>query len=221
MPIEEAVIEAEVADAARIVATPAASAESAAPARSAVGAATASIFYGCMFVSGVAGLIYEVLWSEKLAVLFGHSSLAITTVLVTFMAGMGLGCLVFGRLADRWERPLLVYAWMEVALGFAAVGACFLAVPLRELHAAMYGAEPGMHLGHYVGRFAIAAGLLIVPTVLMGGTLPVLSRAVTESNRQIGVRPGRLYGFNTLGALVGCALAGFVLLPFIGQSNCL
>jgi spermidine synthase len=71
----------------------------------------------CVFLSGATGLVYEVLWLRMLGLVFGHTVFAVTTVLTAFMAGLGLGSWIFGRLADRQVRPLRLYGLLEIGVG--------------------------------------------------------------------------------------------------------
>ena len=175
------------------------------------------VAYLCFFLSGVCGLVYEVLWSARLAVVFGHSTYADTTVLAVFMGGLALGAALFGRRADRWRRPLFAYGVMELLIAALAVIAFYSLDPVRWLYSSLAGSSAGSQNGDYLIRILLSAFVLIVPTALLGGTLPVLCRALTRTGQQTGIEPGRLYSLNTFGALLGCALAGFVLLPLLGQ----
>ncbi|MBL7039273.1 MAG: fused MFS/spermidine synthase [Pirellulaceae bacterium] len=175
------------------------------------------VAYLCFFLSGVCGLVYEVLWSARLAVVFGHSTYADTTVLAVFMGGLALGAALFGRRADRWKRPLFAYGVMELLIAALAVIAFYSLDPIRWLYGSLAGSSAGSQNGDYLIRILLSAFVLIVPTALLGGTLPVLCRALTRTRQQTGIEPGRLYSLNTFGALLGCALAGFVLLPLLGQ----
>jgi len=169
------------------------------------------------FLSGATGLIYELLWVRVLYQTFGSTIQSVTTVVAAYMGGLGLGAWLFGRLADGRRQPTALYGWLEVAIGaFGIVSPLVLGLAHR-FYLGVAGAA-GLGMGGSVAlRFSLAALVLLIPTTLMGGTLPVLTRAFMGEDRA-RLRPslGRLYGINTLGAVVGTALAGFFLIEFVG-----
>ncbi|ABC82831.1 fused MFS/spermidine synthase [Anaeromyxobacter dehalogenans] len=168
------------------------------------------------FVSGSAGLVYEVAWARSLGVVFGASHLAVTTVLSVYMGGQALGAALIGARADRTERPLRLYGLLELGIGVSALAF----VGLMRIYPALYvplarvAEESPLYLT--VVRTTFAALAIIVPTTLMGGTLPTLSRFFAAREGGLARQLSLLYGFNTLGAVVGALLAGFVLLPGLG-----
>jgi spermidine synthase len=167
-------------------------------------------------LSGAASLVYETLWARQLHVLFGTSQLAITTVLAAFMGGLALGSFAAARWAERTARPLLGYAILEAFIGFYALIFPFLLRAVSPLYLGLWRAvEPGpAAFGTF--QFVLLGVLLLPPTLCMGATLPLLARFVTSERAETGYQVGRLYGVNTLGAVLGTALAGFVLLPRLG-----
>ncbi|HZI21531.1 MAG TPA: fused MFS/spermidine synthase, partial [Gemmatimonadales bacterium] len=169
------------------------------------------------FLSGATGLVYELLWVRVLYQTFGSTLQSVTTVVAAYMGGLGLGAWLLGRRADRSLRPAALYGWLEIAIGaFGAISPLALAL----VHRAYIGLANGFHLsgGTSVAlRFGLAALVLLVPTTLMGGTLPVLTRAFTGAERgELQRSLGLLYGLNTLGAVVGTALAGLFLIEHVG-----
>jgi spermidine synthase len=173
----------------------------------------------CFFLSGASGLVFEVVWTRELGLVFGSTTLAISTVLSVFMGGLALGSALAGRVVDRLRRPLVAYALVE-----AGVGAYGLLIPLALTHYPAVNASIYRMVGEHPGalallRFASTALLLLLPTTLMGATLPLLSRYLVARQAdfgRLGVRVGALYTANTLGAVVGTFIAGFVLLPDAG-----
>jgi spermidine synthase len=134
------------------------------------------------------------------------------------MAGLATGSVYFGRQADRHTRPLVVYAWLELGVGVYAALTPWLFPALQSVYTASADvANIGAPAGH-IARFAIALLALLLPTFLMGGTLPLLILGLTPGLPALGRTTGRLYGINTLGAVSGTLLAGFVLLPAVGVS---
>lgn len=177
------------------------------------------MLYVLFFLSGAAALIYEVTWARALALVFGGSHLAVATVLTVFMGGLALGSALMGRRADQTARPLRLYGALE--LGIAACGALFML--LVDRYAGAYGPLARAVGEHPTGltavRVALAAAAMIVPTTLMGGTLPVLSRLAAGTAHEARRQVAWLYAVNTLGAMTGVLLAGFVLLRALGADR--
>jgi len=169
------------------------------------------------FLSGATGLVYELLWVRVLYQSFGSTIQSVTTVVAAYMGGLGLGAWLFGRVADRSRNPAKLYGWLEIAIGvFGIISPLVLALA----HAIYIGTAGALALGGVASvalRFGLAALVLLIPTTLMGGTLPILTRALMGEDRGL-LKPslGRLYGLNTLGAMTGTALAGFFLIEFVG-----
>jgi spermidine synthase len=160
-----------------------------------------------------------VAWTRLLHLLFGDTVLAVSTVLASFMAGLALGSFWGGRLADRLPRALPLYAALEVGIAASAV---MLPVALGALTPVYVWAHRSFHDWFWLFsavRFALAFSLMFVPTVLMGATLPVLSRYMVRHTATLGWRVGTLYALNTGGAVVGCFIAGYVLLGRYGLSR--
>jgi len=168
------------------------------------------------FASGVAGLIYEVVWTRLLERVMGASVYSITTVLTVYMAGLALGSFLAGKVIDRRSDPLRVYGILEGAIGvYCVLVPAIVAATVPIYRAAYQSLAGGAHTWSFV-RFAISAIVLIVPTTLMGATLPVLSKYFTTRYDSLGHTVGELYALNTLGAVVGSFAAGFALLPLLG-----
>ena len=175
------------------------------------------IIYICFFLSGAAGLAYEVLWTRILSISFGHTVYAVTTVLAAFMGGLALGSLLIGRLADRMRSPLLVYGFMELAIGLTCLAVPLLLSLVRKIYLYFY---PSLMLttGLKVAiQFGLAASVIIIPAALMGGTLPILVRGLTRDSGETGLKVSHLYGINTVGAACGAFAAGYLLLPVLGN----
>ncbi len=164
----------------------------------------------CAFLSGLAGLVYEVVWLREVGLQFGNTLAATGTVLAVFMAGMALGSVWLGQRADRSERPLGLYAGLEIGIGLSA-----LLVPagLRLIDYAGLRLVP-----NFPGLVVpLSVLVLLVPAVGLGGTLPVLARCLPSGASHSRSTPGLLYGLATLGAASGACLAAFVLLPSLGS----
>jgi len=171
----------------------------------------ATLAYSLLFfLSGATGLIYQLLWVRVLYQSFGSTIQSITTVVAAYMGGLGLGAWLFGRIADRSPRPAALYGWLEIAIGIFGIISPLVLSLAHSLYLGLGGGSVGL-------RFGLAALVLLVPTTLMGATLPVLTRAfMGEDRTRLKPSLGRLYGLNTLGAVVGTFLAGFFLIEFVG-----
>ncbi len=169
------------------------------------------------FGSGATALVYEVVWSKFLSVMFGSTIYAQTVVLAAFMGGLALGNRIFGGWSDRLREPVRAYGTLEIAIGIYAVlfpaldrliDHVFITVgtPLAE--------QPGWLL---VLKGVLSAVLLLGPTILMGGTLPLLVAWLQKHHQDAGRRSARFYSVNTLGAVAGATLAGFWLVQDFGM----
>jgi spermidine synthase len=174
------------------------------------------LILACFFLSGLAGLIYEVVWARQLSLFLGITSYAHTAVITAYMAGLAAGSLYFGRRADRHHEPLKVYAWLEIGVGLYAALTPWLFTGLQHGYISIAEVTSiGTTSGHLT-RFAVALLALLVPTFLMGGTLPLLVRGFVTELPSLGKITGRFYGINTLGAVTGTVLAGYLLIPKLG-----
>ena len=169
----------------------------------------------CFVLSGATGLIYEILWARMLGLVFGATTLAVSTVLAAFMGGLALGSAFAGRLAQRITKPVAAYGWMEIAIALYALLIPFLFYAVDDLYAYVWQQlQPGF-FAFTLLRFALSCLMLLVPTTLMGATLPVLAAALLRSDHDSN-SVTRLYACNLVGAILGTLLAGFVLLPALG-----
>lgn len=168
------------------------------------------------FFSGASGLIYQVVWMRALSLTLSVTVYAVTTVLCAFMGGLALGAVIAGRLADRLERPLLGFGLVELGVGASGLVVPQVLFGLGPAYVWLHDLLGGAGLPFTLGRFALAGITLLVPCTLMGMTLPLLSRAAVDRDGVVGRGAGGLYAFNTLGAVAGCAAAGFALIPALG-----
>jgi len=167
-------------------------------------------------LSGAAALIYQILWARQLYLLFGVTIYATSAVVSAFMAGLALGSLYLGRLADRTDRPLLVFAIMEAGIAFFGLLFPLIVASLKPIYPTFYGAFGQNHYVMSLLRFIVSFAILIVPTSLMGGTLPVLTRAYVSHARRLGQEVAALYSANNLGAFLGCVLTGYAFVELLG-----
>jgi len=162
-----------------------------------------------LFASGAASLIYQALWIKQLALVVGVEVQAVTTGVSAFFAGLAIGGWVLGKLADRLARPLRLYALLEAGVLVLAVASTWM-LP--------HAAAPFASLQDRIGPLAWALPFVLVglPAVLMGGTLPVLMRALCPAAAHMGRSGARLYAANTAGAIAGTLAASFILIPWLG-----
>ncbi len=175
-----------------------------------------ALLYLCFFASGTAGLALEIVWSKYLSYLLGNSIYGVSTVVAAFLGGLGIGAVVGGKLAARTREPLMMYARLELLVAALGLLSPFAYQLARPLFASLYGAMGGSGLAFLLVRFAILFAALLIPTIAMGATLPLLVSAFTRREAEFGSSVSRLYAINTAGAVFGVAAAGFVLIPALG-----
>jgi spermidine synthase len=164
--------------------------------------------------SGAAGLIYQVVWTQDLTLIFGDTSLAIVTTVTAFLAGLGFGSLAGAAVGARLRRALAMYGLLEIAVGCLALlmplAFGVIATVFRTAYLSLTSTEVALI------RFGLAFVALAPVTMLMGMSLPVLTRHLVREDPQVGQRIARLYGLNTLGAVAGSVASGYLLIELIG-----
>jgi len=170
-------------------------------------------------LSGFTGLCYETVWFKRLGHVWGSSSLAMASVIAAFLLGLGLGARLFGAYADRSRRPLLVYGVLEVAIGLYALVLPPLIQWASAFAAPLSSALDDQPLLLALARVALTFALIGPPCMLMGATLPVLTRQLAGLGVGVGKSAAWLYAFNTLGAALGAYAAGFHLLSSLGLAG--
>ena len=178
-------------------------------------------FYLLFFLSGAAGLVYQAVWLRMFTLVLGNSLHSASIVFASFMCGLALGAWFFGRYIKGKRDILAVYALLELGIAVTA-----LAVGKALPHASSCMPDFQRWLFHsplLYNLFRVLASFLILlpPTALIGGTLPVLTHFLSHSLEAAGKRIGGLYGWNTVGAVIGCAITGFWLLRVFGMSAAL
>lgn len=170
------------------------------------------------FITGLTGLAYELVWIRLLILSFGSTQFAITTVLSTFMAGLALGSVIFGRVVDKYRFPLRVYAAIEIALGLYCLLSPLIFSAARGIYLSMAPATgDGIYRAWFEPvHFMTAFLVLIIPTTLMGGTLPALVKYLASLPGRIGYNTAVPYAVNTLGAVIGCLATGLFAIYYIG-----
>lgn len=175
------------------------------------------LLVACLVFSGLAALVYQVIWTRLLGFAFGTTSEAIGAVLAVFFAGLALGNLVAAGGLARVRRPLRLYALLELGIGLFALLSLPLLQRLDALHA-WIGVDHGPLAAGAI-RLAAAAGVLLPPTVAMGATLPVVARGLVRHDASLGRWSAILYAANTLGAVLGAYLCGFWMIPALGLTR--
>lgn len=174
----------------------------------------------CFTLSGFAALLYQTAWMRLFAIAFGTSEIAVAIVLAGYMAGLAMGAAVAARFVNRITRPVLVYGVLEGAIALAALGLPLLVDVSGQLYAYFVGGQPTPPDAGNLAQplyYSLAAFIvLLIPTGLMGATLPLLARYAVTSDENLGSRISALYSMNTFGAVGGTLVAGFILLPALG-----
>jgi spermidine synthase len=168
------------------------------------------------FFSGASSLIFETIFTRLLTYTFGNTAHAVSTVLAAFLGGLALGAYAIGRWVDRRGATLLTYGTLELLVGLYCLFIPGLFALLTKAYAGLYHA---LHLGMWAltaVRFGLAAVVILLPTFLMGGTLPVLARCVASASTGFQSFIDRLYAWNTLGAAAGTLASTYLLMPSLG-----
>jgi spermidine synthase len=172
--------------------------------------------YALFIASGAAALVYQVIWLRWLGLVFGYTTVSVSIVLASFMGGLALGSWAAGRAMPYIRNPMRAYAWAEIGIGVFAALFPLLAAVVQGAY--LHLATPDTPVGHSLAlRAALALALLLVPTSLMGATLPLLAEHFRNSPRWSRTwKAGMLYAANTLGAAAGVLVSGFVLIELLG-----
>ncbi len=174
------------------------------------------LLVAAFFFSGLCGLIYEVVWSRMLYLIFGSTTYAVSTVIGVYMLGLAAGSYLCGKLIPKITCLLRTYAILEFLIGVYAFLFIAILSLIDVLHSAIFPFVFESPLLLNGSRILLSFAVLIIPTTLMGGTLPLLSQHLTRKPQSIGKYVGWLYFINTIGAAAGCFLGAFVLIPRLG-----
>ncbi len=186
------------------------------------------VIYFLFFLSGITALIYEIIWTRMLTLVFGHTVYSVSIVLAAFMAGLGFGSYLWGHLIDNASssqgenssesapQSLLIYGSIEIVIGVCGAVFSLLFANFSSIYSLLHLALPDSQLVFNGIKAILAFGLMFIPTTLMGATLPVISKYYVTQDKDLENQVGSLYFLNTLGAAVGCLTTGFVLIEAIG-----
>ncbi|MEK9627481.1 MAG: fused MFS/spermidine synthase [Nitrospinota bacterium] len=172
--------------------------------------------YFLFFFSGISGLIYQVVWTRMLTLVFGHTIYSVSVVLSSFMAGLGLGSYLYGTTIDRAGKPLLIYGKIELLIGFSAAFLSLLFSKFSPIYVWFYQWMPDFLFQTGFVKAVLAFSLVLIPTVFMGATLPIMAKYFVTEKTHAGKQVGYLYSINTFGAAAGCLLAGYFLIEHLG-----
>lgn len=176
-----------------------------------------AVLFAVFFFSSAAGLVYEIVWVRRLALVFGSTTLAVSTVLAAFMGGLALGSFLIGRYADRHcGKAIRLYGALEICIALFAAAMPWLFRAVEAVYLPLAPALGESPRAFFAVQFLLVGAVLAVPTAMMGGTLPLLSRALVERDEEVSRGIGMLYAANTVGAGLGAAAATYFLLPFSG-----
>ncbi len=180
-----------------------------------------SSFYNKLIIvifglSGMSALIYEIIWIRPLSLVFGTTTYAVSIIIAGFLSGLALGSWIAGRFSDKVENPLKIYGFIEIGIGFYGL-----------MLISLFSSLPGIYLGlyhltfpnfgiFYVLQFMLAFVIILIPTTLMGATLPMIMKSYSRKFSDLGRDLGRIYSVNNIGAVLGTLAAGFILLPLVG-----
>lgn len=170
-------------------------------------------------LSNTSALMYQIVWGRELGYIFGTSMYAISTVLTSFMAGLALGSYFFGRIIDGYKDKVRFFSYLEIAIGAYGIAMIGIFNIIRYFYLFLYDLFSWNQQIFVLSLFVLAFISLIIPTTLMGGTFPVISKIYNSEINKIGKDIGIVYSADTIGASIGIIGGGFVLLPLWGLSK--
>ncbi|MBT3891873.1 MAG: hypothetical protein HOF72_14695, partial [Planctomycetaceae bacterium] len=170
----------------------------------------------CFVLSGFAALVYEISWIRKASLVVGATSYAVSTVLGVFFGGLAIGSYLFGKRTRQQRTPIRLYGKLEIGVGILCILSVFTLPLVESIYSSLYDSIQGGLFVALLIRAALISICLLPPTILMGATLPLFCRQFIRHKNGVLNSISWLYGLNTLGAAVGAAVCGFVLLPAIG-----
>ena len=178
-----------------------------------------TLFLIVFFFSGLSALVYQTVWIRQFGLVFGVDIFAAATVLTAFMAGLALGNLLFGKIVDKKGHTFYLFIGLQIGVGLFALLFPVFFSGLQQLITGLSRNSEMSFMVMQLVRFVLAFLFLLIPTTLMGGTLPVISKIFVRKLNTLGWNVGRLYSVNNLGAFVGAFLAGFILMRTVGLRN--
>ncbi len=170
-------------------------------------------------LSGFCALLYQTIWIYRFNLVFGSTIFAVSVVISIFFGGIALGSHYFGKISTNITNPVRLYGLIEICIGIYSLFFQYIIDWFEKIYSGIYPHLSGNLLHVTFIRVIIAFLVLIIPTVLMGGTLPILLKHFARQMVNLGSRAGLIYGLNALGAALGSLLSGFILLRILGMTN--
>lgn len=178
------------------------------------------LLFICVTLSGLSSLVYELVWTRALNLVFGVSHLAIATVSGVFLMGLASGSYLFGSLSERTKNVVGLYACFEFLIGICSVFSWFGLMNFsvfNQVYYSIYNSHNTTFL--MLGRLFFASIILLPPTLLIGGTIPLMARIFLQNEKKIGLDFSKIYFLNTFGGLIGVLLCGFFLIQTYGVNT--
>ncbi len=179
------------------------------------------LIYFLFFISGLASLIYEIIWGRQLVLIFGSTTNSLIATISAFLGGLALGSLIAGKFVDRL-RPrqlLLGYSLLELGVGLTALLSPFFFSKIKIFYS-LFSDGTSVTVSLLLIKFIFTSSVILVPTTLMGATLPFLVRFL-QSQELPGLILSRLYTTNTFGGVIGVLFAGFISIELFGLNQSL
>lgn len=167
-------------------------------------------------ISGMTALIYEITWIRPLSLVFGTTLYSVTTIVASFILGLGVGSWLAGKYTDRLKNPLKYFGFTQIIIGVYGILLLLLFPYLPDFYSNLYHLTTPNYELFLSTQVFFSILLLIVPTTLMGTTLPFMLKSYTNNINKIGQSVGRLDGSNSFGAMIGVLCAGFIMIPMLG-----
>ena len=167
-------------------------------------------------LSGMTALIYEIVWIRPLTVVFGSTIYAVSIIVASFLVGLALGSLIAGRYTDRLHNPLRYYGFIEIGIGLYGLMLISIFAVLPALYLSIYKATFSNLSLFFFLQMILSFTIILIPTTLMGATLPIVMKSFSKKFESVGKDLGKLYSVNNFGAVIGTLVAGFLLIPLIG-----
>ena len=167
-------------------------------------------------LSGMSALIYEIIWIRPLSLVFGTTTYAVSIIIAGFLSGLALGSWIAGRYSDKVENPLKIYGFIEIGIGFYGLMLISLFSFLPGIYLGLYHLTfPNFGIFYFL-QFMLSFVIILIPTTLMGATLPMIMKSYSRKFSDLGRDLGRIYSVNNIGAVLGTLAAGFILIPLVG-----
>lgn len=167
-------------------------------------------------LSGVTALFYEIIWIRPLSLVFGTTVYAVSTIIASFIFGLAIGSWLAGRYSDRIKNPLKFFAFIQIGIGTYGVLLLPVFSSLPPIYLEIYHAVLPNQILFFIVQILLSFLLISIPAILMGTTLPIMIKAYAKKFESIGYDVGKLDAANSVGAVIGTLVVGFLMIPFLG-----